>query len=349
MPDWHALSVTQPSTGQGSESREGSGGTPPRLDEWTFSVLEALRERKERRENRERTIAAEVRLWRVRVFPGAKEATLTPWRLPRPEPDADESPVDLEALRAVRDARRRLREMELEAEFRRLVTEADEESEARAVRRARSMIRRICREFNLHRMWTLTYAGDGCHDRAQLVKDMERFARDVKRELDGVVWLAVPELHPGDPENDKPSHGWHVHVAVSEYVHWQRFNKCWPHGQTESPRGPDGKRLAGKIDATATAIYLGKYVAKSLGEGREYLGQHRYFRPKGIEVAVEDSGATAIYGYDDARTVAIAYFGGVVPEVELTSDQLEDYDGPPFGWLDFWPRKKRRGSTDDGT
>jgi hypothetical protein len=350
MPVEHALSATQPSTVEAfAAGRVGADNTiavalRPRLDEWTFSVLESLRARKERRESREPTAVADVLMWRVRVFPKAKEATLTPWRRPvRREPDTDDSPVDVEAMRAIREARRRLREVELNAEFRRLVTEADQESEDRAVRRARSMIRRICREFNLHRMWTLTYAGEGCHDRDQLVKHMERFARDVREQLPGVIWLAVPEVHPG-------GHGWHVHVAVSEYVHWQRFNKCWPHGQTESPRGPDGKRLAGKIDATTTAIYLGKYVAKSLGEGREYLGQHRYFRPKGIEVTVEDSGdGGAIYGYDDARRVAIAYFGGVVPEVELESDQLEEHDGPPFAWLDFWPRKQRRGRNDDGT
>jgi hypothetical protein len=337
------LSATQPST-DGGVSAGVVGGAPPRLDEWTFSVLEGLRDRKERRDRGERTRAADVRLWRVRVFPKAKEATLTPWRpvrLDRGEADqlSDvEREAERAAARAVVEARRRLREVELNDEFRRLVEDADELSDQRAVRRARSMIRRICREFNLHRMWTMTYRGAGCHDRAQMVRDMERFARDVKEQLPDVVWLAVPEIHPG-------GHGWHVHCAVSEYVHWRRFNRCWPHGETESPRGPDGQRLAGRIDCTATAIYLSKYVAKSLGEGREYLGQHRYFRPKGIEVTSEDSGATVIYGYDDARKVAIAYFGGLVPEVELESDQLKDHDGPPFAWLDFWQRRRSRRSS----
>ena len=182
-------------------------------------------------------------------------------------------------------------------------------------------------------MWTLTYRGEGCHDRAALVGHLEAFAREMKERWPRVVWLAVPELHPG-------GHGWHVHVAVSEFIHWRAFNAAWPHGQTESPRGPDGKHLAGKIDASVTASYLGKYVAKSLGEGRTHLGQHRYFRPKGVEVAAEDLPGR-ILTYDDARQLVVAFFGGV-PSYEWVSDDDEKWDGPPVAWMDFWPRKVKR-------
>lgn len=330
-----AASATQPSTAAESGAGEAageSGGSRPRLDDWTFSVLAKLREREEKRHTRQRDGDRQPRNWRVAVFPGAKEAAITPWR--SPSAAADGTLIEVEAVRAGREALARLREMELDREFRRLVEEADERSEQRAVRRARSMIRRICRQYDLCRMWTLTFRGDGCHDRAQLVRYIDRWEREMKARFPKVVYLAVPEMHPG-------GHGWHVHVAVSEYIHWSEFNRTWPHGQTESPRGPDGQKLAGKIDATATALYLGKYVAKSLGEGREYLGQHRYFRPRGLEIAVEVTDGTLMFGFDEARNWARAYFGGAEPTVELQSDQLEDHDGPPFAWLDFWPRRGR--------
>lgn len=278
------------------------------------------------------------------MWPGAREASITPWRsridweqIDDPEL-ASRHAEQLHLTSVIREALGRARQAELDEEDRRLIDELDAENEARSVRRSRSEIRRMCRQFKLCRMWTLTYAGEGCHDRTQLVRHLETFAREMKARWPEVVWLAVPELHPG-------GHGWHVHVAVSEFIHWRAFNAAWPHGQTESPRGPDGKRLAGKIDASVTASYLGKYVAKSLGEGRTHLGQHRYFRPKGVEVEVDELRGR-ILAYDDARAVAIAYFGGVPPAYEWTSDEQEDWPGPPVGYLDFWkraPRRKRDG------
>jgi hypothetical protein len=252
-------------------------------------------------------------------------------------------------MKAAREQVRRVRALQLEEKWRRVIDELDAENDQRAVRRARSMIRRMCREFGLCRMWTLTYAGDGCHDRSVLVAHLEAFAREFKARFPQVIWLAVPELHPGTDE--MPSHGWHVHVAVSSFIPFRRFNECWPHGHTETPKGTDGKPLAGKIDATVTAQYLCKYVAKSLGEGREYLGQHRYFRPKGLEVSVEEAGGGAIYGVDEARRVAIAYFGGLKPTYEFESDEVESWSGPPVVCLDFWPERRRRSPAggQDGT
>ena len=189
-------------------------------------------------------------------------------------------------------------------------------------------------------MWTLTYAGEGCHDREKMRRDMEQFAREFRARFfaKGIVWLGVPELHPG-------GHGWHVHVAVSGFISYRKLNECWPHGHTETPKGPNGQPLAGKIDATVTAMYLAKYVAKGLGDGRTHLGQHRYFRPKeGIEVTVENVTDGAIYGFEEARRAAISYFEGEVPAFEWLSDDLPEeviWSGPPVAWLDFWQRKKR--------
>ena len=313
---------------------------PARLDDRTFSVPDgdllalyvADREaREERRRSRERLQVANLRRCRVRVWPAAKEATITPWRGSPTKCEAEQ----LHLARAVRQAVARKRIAEDEDELRRLIGAQDAKHEERAVRRARTMIRRMCREFNLCRMWTLTYAGEGCHDRDQLVRDMEEWAREMKRRLPRLIWLAVPELHPG-------GHGWHVHAAVSEYVHFSAFNVTWPHGRTESPRGPDGKKLAGRVDANVTAAYLSKYVAKSLGEGRTHLGQHRYFRPKGVQVSVEDidAGAGVILAYDEARRVVLAYFGGA-PSYEWTSDDDDQWEAPPVAYMDFWPRRER--------
>lgn len=46
-----------------------------------------------------------------------------------------------------------------------------------AGRRARARLRRYCAANGLNRLGTLTYAGEGCHDTAQVRSDVARFFR----------------------------------------------------------------------------------------------------------------------------------------------------------------------------
>ena len=85
-----------------------------------------------------------------------------------------------------------------------------ERAAAEAARRARGKIRRYCAANGLNRLGTLTYAGAGCHQPAQLRADVATFFRGVREGLRGGAppYLWVSQWHPG-------GHGLHVHFAVA--------------------------------------------------------------------------------------------------------------------------------------
>ena len=55
-----------------------------------------------------------------------------------------------------------------------------ERSNKEASRRAKSKVRRYCAENKLNRLGTLTYAGEGCHDQAQIREDLSQFFKNLK-------------------------------------------------------------------------------------------------------------------------------------------------------------------------
>ena len=86
-------------------------GSAPRLDDRTFSVpdgdlLALWRAEREsiadRRRSRERLKVADLRRCRVRIWPKAREATITSWRGRKPEDAADAEQLQL--ARAIRGA-----------------------------------------------------------------------------------------------------------------------------------------------------------------------------------------------------------------------------------------------------
>src|SRR4051812_40417715 len=71
-------------------------------------------------------------------------------------------------------------------------------AEAEAARRARAKVRRYGAANRLNRFWTLTYAGSGCFDQAQVRTDLGEFFRGLRSELgEAFPYVWVPEWHPG--------------------------------------------------------------------------------------------------------------------------------------------------------
>ena len=131
-----------------------------------------------------------------------------------------------------------------------------ERSRLEAARRARGKVRRYCTAHGLNRLGTLTYAGAGCHDPAQLRADVGDFFRSLRVSLGGkpfpYVW--VPEWHKSD-------HGMHVHFAVGQFIPRGRIDEAWGRGFVHIKRLSDlpvgSTRLS---EARRAAGYLSKYV-----------------------------------------------------------------------------------------
>ena len=152
-----------------------------------------------------------------------------------------------------------------------------ERSNIEASRRAKSKVRRYCAENKLNRLGTLTYAGEGCHDQAQIRNDLSLFFKRLKSESKKdfpYVW--VPEWH-------KTGHGLHAHFAVGKYIPVNTIKEAWGNGfvhiklLTGLPVG------SGTLEESRLAAnYLGKYVSKSFLDSYRIAGKHRYDLAQGF-------------------------------------------------------------------
>lgn len=203
-----------------------------------------------------------------------------------------------------------------------------ERSRLEAARRARGKVRRYCTAHRLNRLGTLTYAGAGCHDPAQVRADVGEFFRVLRASLGSkrfpYVW--VPEWH-------KSGHGLHVHFAVGQFIPRGRIDAAWGRGFVHIKRLSDlpvgSTRLA---EARRAAGYLSKYVTKSFAddESSRALRLHRYEVAQGFQPAVfRLTGHSA----DDVLVRAVARMQGVLPAHEWNSSQVEGWQGPPAVWF----------------
>lgn len=150
-------------------------------------------------------------------------------------------------------------------------------SRMEAARRAATKVRRYCAANGLDRLWTLTYAGSGCHDPEQLRDDVAQFFRGLRRDLGGepFPYAWVPEWHP-------QGHGLHAHFALGAYVRRSLVQRLWPHGFNNAKRlavAAGGDEFAGRRQA---ARYLAKYVAKTFSAEHDF-GRHRYEVAQGFQ------------------------------------------------------------------
>lgn len=191
------------------------------------------------------------------------------------------------------------------------------ESAARSARR----VRRYCAANRLTVMGTLTYAGEGCHDPAQIRADLGDFFRGLRAERGGkafpYVW--VPEWH-------KTDHGLHAHFGVNRRMPVRMIRDVWGHGhvfmtqRTGRPSG--GGPLA---EARHAARYLSKYLSKDV-DNRAIPWKHRYDVAQGFEprcLRVEG------WSREEAINLAIAEMGGELPAHTWTSDQTDGWEAAP--------------------
>jgi hypothetical protein len=234
--------------------------------------------------------------WRLRLFPGAGEAvgsfsSGSDWW--DGEPGAAAWPTD------TRDA---------------------------AARRARGQVRRYCAENRLNRLGTLTYAGDGQHDPKGLRLDVAEFFRGLRREVGrSFPYLWVPEWHPG-------GHGLHVHFAVGRYIAQGAIRRRWGRGHVHIKLLGDLPVGSGALGvARLAARYLSKYLAKSLDDGGQRAGLHRYEVAQGFQ-----PGSVELLGETKADVLAEASerMGGEPETVWQSSDERE-WAGPPAVWAEW--------------
>jgi hypothetical protein len=201
-----------------------------------------------------------------------------------------------------------------------------ERSAAEAARRARAKIRRYAAANRLNRLGTLTYAGDGCHEPAQLRLDVASFFRGLREGVDAALpYLWVSQWHPG-------GHGLHVHFAVGRFVPRGLIERAWGRGFVHI-KLLDGLPVgSGPLEeARRAAGYLARYVGRELDDARRAAGLHRYevaqgFQPERVEVY----GRSA----EDVIERASTLMGSSPVRVWLSSS-VEGWHGPPACWAQW--------------
>lgn len=202
------------------------------------------------------------------------------------------------------------------------------ENARRAVARARVSVRRYAVRNRLTRLWTFTYV-EAQWDVGQVRRDVNAWAKRLRKHLDrSVPYVAVMELHPG-------GHGLHVHVLLpSRFVRHKAMRALWGKGHVQYSDGDTSvRRVKGQRSrARRAAEYVAKYVGKELGQAMG-PGQHRYevgegFQPEQVRRSVRSEFA-GLRWLCERR-------GGELPVLVWSSDDLEDWRGPPvrvLTWL----------------
>ncbi|WP_230673313.1 rolling circle replication-associated protein [Rathayibacter sp. Leaf248] len=200
---------------------------------------------------------------------------------------------------------------------------------AEAGRRARSRLRRYCAANGLNRLGTLTYAGAGCHEPDVLRSDLARFFRNLRQATGGAAfpYVWVPEWH-------KSGHGLHAHFAVGRYLKRSLIEQAWGHGFVHIKLLGDLPVGSGRLaESRKAAGYLSKYVAKTFTDPTiRQLGLHRYdvaqgFKPRPLALA-----GTSAW---DVMTQATEAMGGVLPSIQWSSSQEEEWAGAPAIWAQW--------------
>lgn len=193
---------------------------------------------------------------------------------------------------------------------------------AEAARRARAKVRRYCAANRLDKLGTLTYRGEGCHDPRLVRAHVGEFFRELRAALGGrpLPYVWVPEWHK--------THGLHLHFAVGQFIHRSLIASTWGRGFIKIKRLSDLPVGATSWDeARRAAGYLSKYVSKTFEA--DLGGLHRYevaqgFQPRRVRL----TGRSA----HDVLAQAVEVMGAR-PEKSWSSDEVEDWQGPPAVWF----------------
>lgn len=150
--------------------------------------------------------------------------------------------------------------------------------EMRAIRRARSRLRRLVLSANADHLLTLTYRAN-VTGFGQASADLGRFIRRIKQNLPSWVYIAVPERQQRG--------AWHWHLAVIGRQDVDLLRASWR--DVIGDRNIDVQKPTNRTANRRLALvkYLGKYLAKGFEEGNRELNGHRYRASLGIQVPSE--------------------------------------------------------------
>lgn len=158
------------------------------------------------------------------------------------------------------------------------LSEKREQNEDRAVRRAKSRLRRLILSVRADHLLTLTYR-ENVTDFAQACADLQKFVRLVKAGSPGWVYIAVAE--------QQKRGAWHWHLAVCGRQDVDFLRSSWRHVVGEGNIDVNPPKGAAKHRELALVRYLGKYLAKSFGDANRDLNGRRFRSSLGIEIPVE--------------------------------------------------------------
>ena len=148
--------------------------------------------------------------------------------------------------------------------------------ELRAIRRARSRLRRLVLSANADHLLTLTYR-DNVTDFQQACADLGRFVRRVRAILPFWVYIAVPE--------QQQRGAWHWHLAVVGRQDVALLRASWRDVIGDGNIDVQQPKSRSTNRRLALVRYLGKYLAKGFQEGPGI--PHRYRASIGIQVPIQ--------------------------------------------------------------
>lgn len=212
-----------------------------------------------------------------------------------------------------------------------------EGNRARAGARARTRVRRYCKANDLSRLGTLTFRS-ATRERAEVVEALNGFFKRLRAQLGAALpYVWVIEEHK--------SGALHVHVGLGRPLP-MRCERCDPadRGKGRHQRDLPGPCLActwglgfvhakkikghkGNRASSSAATYLAKYVGKEVeglrGKGAKAYEVGRGFQPEVVEGEVEGTAGEVV------TAIAAAYFGGGAPSFVWSSEDADDWLGPP--------------------
>jgi hypothetical protein len=176
-------------------------------------------------------------------------------------------------------------------------------------------------------MGTLTYAGSGVRDPAQVRRDVGVFFRDLRDELGGepFPYLWVPEWH-------KTDHGLHLHFGVGHFVRQRLIEQTWGRGFVSIKRLSNLPVGSTSLhEARRVAGYLSKYVSKSFDAGQRERprGLHRFDVAQGFQPRTVRFRGVSVDGVLGSAVEVM----GEHPSQMWSSDVVEGWRGPPAVWF----------------
>lgn len=211
-----------------------------------------------------------------------------------------------------------------------------QKNEERATRRARTLSRRYMVSNRLYLMWVLTFAGEGleatAEGRRECMAHVARFAARLKKRFGVMPYWYSPEIHPN-------GHGWHVNFFVGKRLPHAEVRELWGHGHVFVSDWTKKRWIRRQnlpfIEAVRKAAAYGcKYAQKDWNAEVLDGGAHRYELAQGYKPKQE---VLRVASLAEAVDLCILRFRKR-PSHAWSSNDAEDWDGPPVLCLTFTPR-----------